>query len=253
VTTLLGSHPFPVIAHFEFSLVLAYALPASVLEPCLPAGLLLDRHEDLGFVAVALVSTKGLRPAGIPLLPGRNFLLVGTRIFSRLPLADGRSLRGLHVLRSDTDSRFLVAVGNLLTGYRYHEAVIRSIRNENRWSLSVRAQDAVGNLDIECDPIRLDPGLPADSPFCDQKDAARFAGPMPYTFAATTRPGQFLVVKGVRKHWNPRPVEIRSARCGILETPPFAGSHPVLANAFLVEGVDYRWERGDVMRSASQS
>lgn len=249
--SFLGSHPFPVVAHFEFSLVLAYALPAGVLEPCLPAGLLLDRHGDLGFVAVALVSTKGLRPAGIPFLPGRNFLLVGTRIFARLPLADGRSLRGLHVLRSDTDSRFLVAAGNLLTGYRYHQAAIHSTRKEGHWALSVRAQDGVGNLDIECDPMRLDPGLPAGSPFCDEKDAARFAGPMPHTFAATSRPGDFLVVKGVRKHWNPRPVEIRSARCGILEKPPFAGSHPVLANAFLVEEVDYRWERGEVMSSAA--
>lgn len=251
--SFLGSHPFPVVAHFEFSLVLAYALPASVLEPCLPEGLLLDRHGGFGFLAVALVSTRGLRPAGIPFLPGRDFLLVGTRIFARLPQADGRSLRGLHVLRSDTDSRFLVAAGNLLTGYRYHQAVIRSSRSEDRWSLSVRAPDAIGDLDIECDPDRLDPCLPSGSPFCDLKEAARFAGPMPHTFAATTRPGEFLVVKGVRKHWNPRPVGIRSARCAILGSTPFAGAHSVLANAFLVEEVDYRWERGVVMRSAFQA
>jgi hypothetical protein len=45
---------------FRHSLVLTYALPGERLQPLLPPGLELDRHDDLGFLAIALVQTQGL-------------------------------------------------------------------------------------------------------------------------------------------------------------------------------------------------
>ena len=124
----LRRHPFEVSAHFRHSLVLAYALPASALEPLLPATLEPDRHGDLGFVVAAFVQTERMRPSFLPAALGLDFFLGGYRIFVRV--AGRPSLRGLHIIRSDTDRRLLTFFGNALTSYRYR-TVDATCRCEN--------------------------------------------------------------------------------------------------------------------------
>src|SRR5437016_4890884 len=109
---LFQRHPFAVRAWFRHSLVLTYAFPEAVLRPLLPPGLTLNVHEGFGFLAIALVQTEGLRPAFLPRAFGQNFFLSGYRIFARHRTAAGRNLRGLRILRSDTDSLLMARVGN---------------------------------------------------------------------------------------------------------------------------------------------
>src|SRR5204863_898587 len=98
----LKRHPFPVVARFERVVAVSFAFPESILRPMVPEGLEIDTYEGLGFVTVAMVWTKSLRPAGFPAFLGQDFLLAGYRIFTRLK--DGeRRLRGLQILRSETD------------------------------------------------------------------------------------------------------------------------------------------------------
>src|SRR5262245_53258334 len=100
----LKRHPFDVVAHFEDVLVLTYALPAADLQPLLPRGLELDVFDDgaerVGFVAIAMVSVRGMRPAFFPRWLGQRFILVGTRVFVRHRDAAGRTRRGLRILES---------------------------------------------------------------------------------------------------------------------------------------------------------
>src|SRR5438552_4181764 len=79
----------------------------------LPPGLQLDTWQGRGFVAIALVQTRGLRPVGLPARLGQDFFLSGYRIFARFTPASGRqrTLRGLRILRSDTDRRLMVLFG----------------------------------------------------------------------------------------------------------------------------------------------
>ncbi len=59
----LKNHPFAVETSFESSLVLTYAVPKDELKNLIPECLELDTFNDQwGFVAVALVDTKNLRP-----------------------------------------------------------------------------------------------------------------------------------------------------------------------------------------------
>ena len=81
---LLRRHPIPVSAFFRHSLVLTYAFPIEVLKPLLSPGLVLDTFEDFGFLAIALVQTKNMRPSFLPAAVGYDFFLSGYRIFSRL-------------------------------------------------------------------------------------------------------------------------------------------------------------------------
>lgn len=59
-------HPIPISAHFSHSLVLTYALEPEILEPLLPPGLVLDTYRGFGFLAIALVQTRQLRPSFLP-------------------------------------------------------------------------------------------------------------------------------------------------------------------------------------------
>src|SRR6476659_1969984 len=95
---LLRRHPLTVRAFFSDCLVLTYAFPDRVLVPLLPPGLTLDTWQGLGFLAIAMVQTEGLRPVGVPAALGQDFFLSCYRIFSRFRTAAGRSLRGLRIL-----------------------------------------------------------------------------------------------------------------------------------------------------------
>jgi hypothetical protein len=63
---LLRRHPVAVSAFFRHSLVLTYACEPAVLTTLLPPGLELDTWRGWGFLAIALVETKGLRPEFLP-------------------------------------------------------------------------------------------------------------------------------------------------------------------------------------------
>jgi hypothetical protein len=242
----LQNHPFAVDAHFDFSLVLTYALPVASLQPLLPNGLTLDSFQDQwAFIAIAMVQTTGLRPSRLPSFLGRDFFLIGTRIFVRFATIDGKSMRGLYILRSQTNRAAMRVLGDVFTRYRYDIIDVDVARTHN--TLAVRS----GDFQVEVDagvaaPTEQDVSqLPADSPFSTWKEARRFAGPMPYTFSALPD-GNMLIVEGVRQQWQPRPVLVHRA-----EVPFFAERQlpiPTLASAFIVENVPYHWKAGRIER-----
>lgn len=78
---LLKRHPIAIEAQFDYTLVLKFALPTDVLEPLLFPGLMLDTFCGFGFVAIAMVETKHLRPKGMPSFLGQDFFLGGYRMF----------------------------------------------------------------------------------------------------------------------------------------------------------------------------
>jgi uncharacterized protein YqjF (DUF2071 family) len=245
----LHDHPFAVDAYFDFSLVLTYALPVEVLRPRVPSALTIDTYQDRwAFVAIAMVKTRGLRPSRLPAFFGRDFFLIGTRIFVRFQPAQGARLRGLYILRSETDRRAMTVLGDLFTRYRYEHRRITVEREGPR--LRVRSGDFHVAVDITAPTAALDDPalLPPGSPFTDWKDARRFAGPMPHTFSALGD-HEVLVVEGVRQSWRPRPVRVEEA-----VVPYFAEqglADPVLASAFVIEGVPYHWAPGRRERGAT--
>lgn len=245
---LFQRHPFAVAAHFDWTLVLTYALPAGVLRPLLPPGLVLDEYDGWGFVAVALVQTHDLRPAGWPSALGQEFFLTGYRLFARYRTAAGRNLRGLRILRSDTDRRRMVFSGNLLTHYAYHHASIRHERAGDALSVEVRTPGGEADLRLMAD-LGHDPGraLPPGSPFPDWHTARRYAGPLPFTFDYEPETHSIIRIEGVRTEWHPRPVAVRVETAAFLDRAPFmvhGSPGPVLASAFFVENIPYLWRRG---------
>jgi hypothetical protein len=245
---LLRRHPFPVSAYFRHSLVLTYAFPPEILRPLLPAGLVLDTYakgsSEFGFLAVALVQTEGLRPSLLPAALGGDFFLSGYRIFTRL--AAGNSLRGLQILRSDTDHSWMVHAGNLLTHYHYRlcQATLHERRDEIEWTIRTPR----GEADLEVTAHTGESAaLPPGSPFANVADARRFAGPLPYTFDYEAETHSIIGIRAVRQDWNPRPVAVEVRKNAFLQQEPFCHVTPILANAFHIRDVPYQWLSGVCM------
>ncbi len=240
---LLKRHPFSVNAFFRQSLVLTYAFPSDLLRPLLPPGLALDTYGDYGFLAIAMVQTQRLRPSFLPAALGRDLFLSGYRIFARLAKSAG-SLRGLRILRSDTNHRWMVRAGNLLTHYQYRlcHAELNERPGEIEWNIRTPQQEA--DLRVIAH-VADEPSLPpAGSPFLNLKDARRFAGPLPYTFDYEPETHSIIRIQGVRREWHPKPVAVEVLQNTFLRRQPFRRATPILANAFQVHDVPYAWKRG---------
>lgn len=241
---MLQRHPIPVVADFEHCLVLTYAIPARLLAPLLPPGLTLDTLGDIGFVAVAVVDTRNLRPAGLPRAIGQDFVLAGYRIFCKFRTPEGRTLRGLYILRSEANRWPMVLGGNLLTHYRYHKCRARFIKRDSVLHAVVRTRDGEADLHVRAQ-LDAEPALPHRTVFRDEREARRFAGPLPFTFDYEPETNAIVVIKGVRAHWRPRRVPVRVGRDRFVERlGQRLGCTPTLASAFYVDRIAYRWERG---------
>ena len=240
----LQRHALPINAQLRASLVLAYAVPAHVLTPMLPPGLQLDTYGDYGFLAIALVETQHLRPAFLPSSLGVDFFLSGYRIFTRYQTSAGRSLRGLRILRSDTDSRFMQVFGNVLTHYGYEHSQCKVRRSAGSYAIQVSTPDGSADLDVEADTSGDAESLPPGSPFPNFTEARKFAGPLPFTFDYEKQTNSIIRVQGARQEWNPRPVSVKVHRNAFIEQGRLRDAGAVLANAFYLEDVPYAWKPG---------
>jgi len=250
VLHVLKRHPFPVRAHFEFSLVLTYALPAPCLQPLLPPGLMLDTYEDWGFVAIAMVQTSRLHPVFVPEFCGQSFFLTGYRIFARFrDPRSGRTLRGLRILRSDTDNSAMAFFGNRLTHYNYQRASVERHRTGDALAIRIATPGHAADLHVSADVASVPAPLPPDSVFPTLKIARRYAGPLPFTFDYEAKTHSIIKIEGVRTKWNPQPIQVRVHDASFFARAPFDQMPPPrLSNAFWLEGVPYMWKRGERAR-----
>jgi hypothetical protein len=244
LSRILQRHAIPMQAHFEFVLVLTYAVPCTNLQTLLPPGLTLDSWNNYGFVAIAMVQTRNMRPAFAPSIFGKDFFLSGYRIFTRFKTRSGRSLRGLRILRSDTDSDLMVRWGNRLTHYGYRKADIDLRRDNDMLDIKILTPSSEADLHVRAHlSVEPDP-LPQGSPFPDVQTARRFAGPLPFTFDYEPETNSIIRVQGVRQDWNPRSTRAEVLKNSFIEKEPFASGNPILASAFHIADVPYRWKRG---------
>ena len=137
MSSFLKNHPFAVEAFFESSLVITFAVPKDQVQKLIPECLELDTFEGKwAFIAVAMVQTKSLRPKGFPKMFGNDFFLIGYRLFVRFTNQAGKHLRGLYILRSETDKRKMEVLGNIFTHYKYTTTDIHKIRQNGTAEIS---------------------------------------------------------------------------------------------------------------------
>jgi len=237
--SFLKNHPFAVEAHFESSLVFTYAVPKEAVKNLIPECLELDTLNDKwAFIAVAMVQTRELRPKGFPKFMGNDFFLVGYRVFVRYTDNRGKKLRGLYILKSETNKKKMQVMGNTFTHYNYTTTDISQTNNASTKIVSSKASDFKIKIQKPKSPV----SLPKQSPFADWKEARRFAGPLPFTFNYNELKKEVLIIEGVRQNWKPMPVKVLGHHFSFLKTLQLNDYQ--LANAFIIEDIPYNWKKG---------
>jgi uncharacterized protein YqjF (DUF2071 family) len=239
--SFLKNHPFAVEAFFEQSLVLTFAIPKEQLQTFIPECLQLDTFNDKwAFVAIAMVKTQGLRPKGFPKFMGNDFFLIGYRVFVRYTNHAGKHLRGLYILKSETNKKNMERMGNIFTHYNYTTTDI----HQKELTQAIEISSANSNFRVKIDKTEEDIHLPENSPFTDWKEARRFAGPLPFTFTYNPVTKKVLIIEGVRQNWTPAPVRVIDYDFAFLNSLNL--SNPVLANAFVIRNISYYWKKGKI-------
>lgn len=237
----LKNHPFAVEAFFSSSLVLTFAVPKEQLQSFIPECLELDTFQDKwAFVAIAMVQTHGLRPKGFPKFMGNDFFLSGYRIFVRYTNKAGKRLRGLYIIKSETDKKKMEFFGNIFTHYNYTTTDIEQSIKGNL--LEIKSDKS--NFRVIVEQTENEVQIPEKSPFTDWKDARKFAGPLPHTFTYNEKDKTVLVIKGVRQKWIPKAVKVKSYEFEFLNNLNL--QNVVLANAFEIKNIPYYWEKGKI-------
>lgn len=237
----LKNHPFAVEAFFKSSLVLTFAVPKAELQSLIPPCLELDTFDNKwAFIAIAMVQTKDLRPKGFPKILGNNFFLIGYRIFVRYTNKAGKNLRGLYILKSETDKTKMEFLGNIFTHYNYTTTDIVQVEKEEISDIS----SIHSNFKFEYSKANEEIMLPESSPFVNWKEARKFAGPLPFTFTFNSTSNEVLIIEGVRQDWIPKPIKIISYHSSFLNSLHL--KNILLANAFIIENIPYSWKKGTI-------
>lgn len=235
----LKNHPFAVEAFFESSTVLTFAVPKEQLAPMIPECLQLDTFNDkYAFIAVAMVQTTKLRPKGFPAFMGNDFFLIGYRIFVRYTNNAGKNLRGLYIIKSETDKKKMELLGNIFTHYSYTTTDISQTQSGDIRKVASTGSGFSVSLNMRDTAVEL----PPDSPFADWKEARRFAGPLPFTFTYNAATKEVLIIEGVRQNWTPQPLQVTDYHFSFLDKLHL--QDVVLANAFVINNIPYYWRKG---------
>jgi uncharacterized protein YqjF (DUF2071 family) len=238
--SFLKDHPFAVEAFFKRSIVLTFAIPRERISGLIPECLELDVLDDKwAFIAIAMVQTESLRPRGFPKFLGNDFFLIGYRVFVRFKNNAGKDLRGLYILRSETDKRKMKFFGNFFTHYNYTNTDINQTSKDEIIEISSKKSDF--KIEIKNSNTN-NVSLPEGSPFNDWKEARRFAGPLPFTFTYTPEQKKMLIIEGVRENWKPRPVHVINYKISFLDNLKLDTIN--LASAFIIENIPYYWKKG---------
>ncbi|HEV8286244.1 MAG TPA: DUF2071 domain-containing protein [Chitinophagaceae bacterium] len=240
--SFLKNHPFAVEAFFESSLILTFAITKEQIQHLIPECLELDIFKDKwAFIAVAMVQTRTLRPKGLPKILGNDFFLIGYRVFVRFTNQASKSLRGLYILKSETNKKKMEFFGNIFTHYNYTTTDIH--QNEQNGITEIYSDKSGFKIRME-NSNNENISLPAGSPFADWKEARRFVGPLPFTFTYNPAEKKILIIEGVRENWKPMPVKVIDCNFSFIDNLKL--NNVKLANAFIIRNIPYYWKKGKI-------
>ena len=231
--------PFPVKAWFDFFVVLFFSIDKDNTLKLIPTPLALDTHNDKALFAVAIVNTKQFRPAFLPKWMGMDFNLVGYRFLTTWQTPEGKQIRGLKIIKSQTNQKFMKILGDKLTQYQFNYNPIQ-VKTEDSL-VTIEGNGINIKLKIHEEPS-LTP-LPQNSIFENWTYARKFAGPLLYTFEVNEFKKQLTITEGTRKNWTPKPIEVISFDLDFLKEEKIKNLNPILSAAFMVRNIPYSWKK----------
>ena len=232
----LPKHPFPVRTLFRDCHLVNFSIDPDVLARALPAPLKPSLFADRAWLSVVIAQMSGMRPVGVPAPLGITY----NQVVYRAVVRHGDA-RGVHFLRSDTDSRVMSALGNAMSFFAFHHAQIELERLDTVQSVRVRTPDEAADVSARFTPTAA---LPATSAFPDLATAK--AQLVELFDAFHPRPGSPVtdVVSIRRDDWELAVVHDEVAHYALMDGGDvFPQGSAILDSVFAVTDLDYRWNR----------
>ncbi|MEM7626929.1 MAG: DUF2071 domain-containing protein [Planctomycetota bacterium] len=230
--------------------LLSYRTPTASVAELVPDGLELVTRGPWAFWNVVACKVDAMRPAfpgGVdaPVALGVTYHHVAYRLLVQAMTDRADVRKGLYFVRSDADARVLGTVGNWMTDFRFHPAVIDIEAGPHAYALDVVSGDghADANLRLAAEPPVRQPG----SCFPTLGGAREFLKYQPYALAvnghAEHRHLRIAEVQRDETAWRETPVTLAGARFGLFDRlGQTEQMHFELATR--VEPMDYVWKLG---------
>jgi len=242
---LIPPNPLTMRGHLARCALMVYRAPLASVQARLPEGLEAVDHYGFGFYHWVVCQVRSMRPAPLPSWAGFSYHHAALRILCRARLADGSMQAGLYFLRSDCDLLPLVPLGNALTEFRFHHSQILWNVQESQIRLSIEGTSpASWTLDTKASLRGRD-----RSPFHSVEEATRLLKYPACALSVSPR-GELhaLTIKRNEAQWLSRPVAVTAENVPIMQS---AGAE--LEMAFLVDPIDYQWNRGIILPRTGQN
>jgi uncharacterized protein YqjF (DUF2071 family) len=211
--------------------LLALRVDPTRVEPLLPRPLRLVEYGGYAFFNVVVSRLGHMRPAPLPAWTGIGYWHVAYRLYARF-----EDTEGLYFLRSDADSSLMVAMGNLLTDFRFHRARIGVEHGDGESSLVSHSPGAELRLRLLDEAPSLAPG----SPFADLGHAETFLKYKPVAIAAHDGRVDLLRITRDEAAWQSRLRGFRVEELEFLE--PYGAAPEVL---YEMRPIEYQWNRAE--------
>ncbi len=213
--------------------ILMYSCEPDDLERLLCPGINVDLIGGRGHLAVAFVDQRDFRPRGAPQWAGRDFFMVEYLAFVTYESSDGRQMRGLYLLQSDTPSTLACIGSRIFSHYQFRKIDLRV----SETSTTKRFASTKAGIDVT---ISLD----ADSRGDAWAGFEELSRPRSFNFQHLKRSNATLVIRGVLKGWDPRPTTVLNADVAAVDGMGITFDGP--PKAIEVDNVEYLWRNSRV-------
>lgn len=218
---------------FFTNTILMYSCEPDDLQRFLCPGINVDVIGGRGHLAVAFVDQRDFRPRGLPHQAGSDFFMVEHLAFVTYESSDGRRMRGLYLLQSDTPSTLACIGSRIFSHYRFRkiDLTVNETGNTRRFT------SAKAGIDVT---IALDAHNEGEV-WADYKQLSK---PRSFNFQYLKRSNATLVIRGVLKGWKPRPATVLKADIAAVDEMGIAFDGP--PKAIEVDDVEYSWRNSRI-------
>ncbi len=232
--------PLTAVGRLDPCVLLTYRTPAERVARLLPPGLTLTTRGPWAFWNIVLCRVRAIRLAGAPAALGIDYHHVAYRLMVHALADNAERLHGLYFVRSDADHRFITALGNRMSDFRFHLSRITLDADDQRVDLTIDGDVASRVTVSDAGAAALT--RPTGSCFPTPLDAAEFCCYRPRALAVH---GGHAVLTEVRRDpaaWHETPVSVSDAHWGLFDQ--LDQRDAALEWAVRVDPVDYRWTLG---------
>jgi len=221
--------------------ILMYSCEPDDLQRLLCPGIDVDVIGGRGHLAVAFVDQRDFRPRGFPRWAGRDFFMVEYLAFVTYESSDGRQMRGLYLLQSDTPSTLACIGSRVFSHYRFRkiDLTINETDTTRRFTSTKARIDVAISLDTDTDTDTDTDG--SEEPWADYGQLSK---PRSFNFQHLKRSNATLVIRGVLKGWTPRPATVLTSDIAAVEELGINFDGP--PKAIEVDNVEYLWRNSRI-------